>query len=267
MSPALVDAIHSLRMDAGVPDAWRQSLLAGVETARRRRRLRRRVIALTGLAAAAVACFTVFKSSGRVLWIGGNEGVQSVHFEVRAPSAHRVSLVGDFNAWNASALPMRRSTNGAAWGIDVHLPAGRHAFAYAVDRRLMIDSTAALAVDDNFGVPSSVVVVAYREANICQARASCRVCWHLRQSHAGRRIVTDDVAVAASGTRAVDRLADSVPRSAFHQSVVCEAAEGLEAGRRRSNHRCREPPDARELGMRAALGSTRPTRSSSPQRA
>ena len=105
------------------------------------------------------ACFTVFESSGRVLWIGGNEAVQSVHFEVRAPSAHRVSLVGDFNAWNASALPMRRSTSGAAWGIDVHLPVGRHAFAYAVDGRLIIDSTAALAVDDNFGVPSSVVVV------------------------------------------------------------------------------------------------------------
>jgi hypothetical protein len=159
MSPALVDAIHSLRMDAGVPDAWRQSLLARVDTAGHRRRLRRRVIALTGLAAAAVACFTVFKNSGRVLWIGGDDATQSIHFEVRAPSAHRVSLVGDFDAWNPSALPMRRATSGAAWGIDVHLPVGRHAFAYAVDGRLMVDSTAALAVDDNFGVPTSVVVV------------------------------------------------------------------------------------------------------------
>lgn len=159
LSSALVDAIHSLRMDAGVPDDWHQSLLARVEIARRRRRLRRRVIALTGLAAAAVACFTVVERSGRARLVGGDDGTQSVHFEVRAPSAHRVSLVGDFDAWNPSALPMRRSTNGAAWGIDVHLPAGRHAFAYAVDGRLMIDSTAALAVDDNFGVPSSVVVV------------------------------------------------------------------------------------------------------------
>lgn len=159
MSPALVDAIQSLRMEAGVPDDWRQSLLARVETARRRRRLRRHVIVLTGLAAAAMVCVTVVNGSRRVLWIGADDATQSIHFEVRAPSAHRVSLVGDFNAWNASALPMRRSTNGAAWGIDVHLPAGRHAFAYAVDGRLMIDSTAALAADDNFGVPSSVVVV------------------------------------------------------------------------------------------------------------
>jgi hypothetical protein len=159
LSPALVDAIHSLRMDTDIPDDWLRSLLERVEIARGRRRLRRRVIALTGLAAAAVACFTVVKRSGGVLWADGDEATQSVHFEVHAPSAHRVSLVGDFDAWNPSALPMRRSTNGTAWGIDVHLPAGRHAFAYAVDGRLMIDSTAALAVDDNFGVPSSIVVV------------------------------------------------------------------------------------------------------------
>jgi hypothetical protein len=60
---------------------------------------------------------------------------------------------------------MRRTANGAAWAIDVHLPAGRHAFAYSVDGQLTIDSTAALAADDNFGVPSSVIVVAASRSN------------------------------------------------------------------------------------------------------
>ena len=45
------------------------------------------------------------------------------------------------------------------WVVDVHLPPGRHAFAFSVDGRLTIDPTAALSADDNFGVPSSVVVV------------------------------------------------------------------------------------------------------------
>jgi len=42
----------------------------------------------------------------------------------------------------------------------VHLPPGRHVFAYAVDGDLKIDPTAPRAVEDDFGVPSSVVVVA-----------------------------------------------------------------------------------------------------------
>jgi hypothetical protein len=42
----------------------------------------------------------------------------------------------------------------------VVLPAGRHAFAYLVDGVLRADPRAALAVEEDFGVPSSVIVIA-----------------------------------------------------------------------------------------------------------
>jgi hypothetical protein len=153
---ALTSAIHSLRMDMDVPGDWRRTLLERVEIAKRRRRVQRRLVAATGVAAAAVVCFAIATGSTHLPRTAGND---PVHFEVSAPAARRVSLVGDFDGWNPAALPMRRVANGAAWSIDVHLPAGRHAFAYSVDGRLTIDSTAALAVDDNFGVPNSVIVV------------------------------------------------------------------------------------------------------------
>jgi hypothetical protein len=162
MPPFLASAIHSLRMESDVPAAWRQALIERVELVDRRRRMRRRLAAGASLAAAAVVCFAIANGSRPSAAVAG---IDPVHFEVSAPSARRVSLVGDFDGWNPTALPMRRTANGAAWAIDVHLPAGRHAFAYSVDGQLTIDSTAALAADDNFGVPSSVIVVAASRSN------------------------------------------------------------------------------------------------------
>src|SRR5262249_42115528 len=83
-----------------------------------------------------------------------------VRFSIHAPDAARVSLVGDFDRWDPAALPMRRAGDGKTWTLDVHLPPGRHVFADAGDGGLKIDPSAPRAVEDDFGVPSSVVVVA-----------------------------------------------------------------------------------------------------------
>jgi Carbohydrate-binding module 48 (Isoamylase N-terminal domain) len=82
-----------------------------------------------------------------------------VRFSIAAPRAARVSLVGDFNAWNPTAVPMRRTADGDTWVVDVPLAPGRHVFAFAVDGGLRVDPAAPRAVEDDFGVPSSVVVV------------------------------------------------------------------------------------------------------------
>ena len=89
----------------------------------------------------------------------GAGGHSTVRFVFVAPYASRVSLVGDFNGWNASSMPMRRSSDGRAWMLDVPLAAGRHVYAFIVDGDLAPDPAAPRAGDDDFGVPTSVVLV------------------------------------------------------------------------------------------------------------
>ena len=86
-------------------------------------------------------------------------GRSTVRFVFVAPYASRVALVGDFNGWNPAAMPMRRSTDGRAWLLDVPLPPGRHVYSFIVDGDLAPDPAAPRAGDDDFGVPSSVVLV------------------------------------------------------------------------------------------------------------
>lgn len=91
---------------------------------------------------------------------GEHGGRSTVRFVLVAPYASRVSLVGDFNKWNPAAMPMRRSADGRAWLLDVPLPPGRHVYSFVVDGDLAPDPAAPRAGDDDFGVPSSVVLVA-----------------------------------------------------------------------------------------------------------
>lgn len=90
---------------------------------------------------------------------GEMEGRSLVRFVFVAPYASRVSLVGDFNAWNPSTMPMRRSADGRAWLLDVPLAPGRHVYSFVVDGNVTADPAAPRAGDDDFGVPSSVVLV------------------------------------------------------------------------------------------------------------
>ena len=91
---------------------------------------------------------------------GEQGGRSTVRFVFVAPYASRVSLVGDFNRWNPAAMPMRRSADGRAWLLDVQLAPGRHVYSFIVDGDLAPDPAAPRAGDDDFGVPSSVVLVA-----------------------------------------------------------------------------------------------------------
>ena len=45
------------------------------------------------------------------------DGVQGVHFAVWAPHAWRVSVVGDFNAWDGRRHPMRKRIDSGLWEI------------------------------------------------------------------------------------------------------------------------------------------------------
>src|SRR4051812_9716521 len=52
-----------------------------------------------------------------------------VTFVFPAPTAARVSVVGDFNAWNASATPMTRLGNTGLWSVTVPMSVGRHIYS------------------------------------------------------------------------------------------------------------------------------------------
>ena len=156
-NPLLRQAIAEMREGFLVTEEWRADLLAKLPARRRRAGIVR--WAPIGLAAA--ICLAVGIGVARTRSESLVESDASrVRFSIRAPSALNVSLVGDFDRWDPAAVPMRRDGDGETWTVDVHLPPGRHVFAYAVDGDLKTDPSAARAVEDDFGVPSSVIVVA-----------------------------------------------------------------------------------------------------------
>jgi 1,4-alpha-glucan branching enzyme len=73
-----------------------------------------------------------------------------------------VSLVGDFNQWDAHATPMRQLGDGRLWLVEVPLPPGRHVYAFVVDGDVTPDPAAPRAGEEDFGTPSSVVLVGAR---------------------------------------------------------------------------------------------------------
>jgi hypothetical protein len=169
MTRSLHDAVAALRAEREVPELWRARVLAQVRRASEARRRRRRTV----LAAAAV----VLVAAGSILVrapggahapvapattasVAAPLATAPVRFTFDAPRAQRVALVGDFDAWTPNGRPMHRSADGRTWELSVVLPAGRHAFAYLVDGVLRADPRAALAVEEDFGVPSSVIVIA-----------------------------------------------------------------------------------------------------------
>ena len=56
-----------------------------------------------------------------------------VRFVLAAPAASRVTLVGDFNRWSASATPLVSEREHGVWTAVVALAPGRHRYAFVVD--------------------------------------------------------------------------------------------------------------------------------------
>ena len=155
LDPIVERAAALLRQPEPVRQAWRDELLERTAAPPRVRRTTMRVWIPIGIAAAACAVVGAERLAAR-------DGGDQVRFSVSAPSAKRVSLVGDFNGWNPTAVPMRRVGGGGSsdvWFVNVRLEPGRHVFAFSIDGSIRADSAAPRAVEDDFGVPGSVVVV------------------------------------------------------------------------------------------------------------
>jgi hypothetical protein len=84
---------------------------------------------------------------------------QVVRFELAAPRAAHVALVGSFNEWNPVATPLRHDPSSGKWVVSLRLPPGRHVYAFVVDGDVTADPTAPRAADDDFGSANSVLLV------------------------------------------------------------------------------------------------------------
>ena len=72
-----------------------------------------------------------------VIRLGSNEQ----EFRLHRPSAQCVYLVGDFNGWHPTSLPMTREGRGD-WVCRLHLPDGVYQFRYLVDGEWFTDFAA-----------------------------------------------------------------------------------------------------------------------------
>jgi 1,4-alpha-glucan branching enzyme len=75
---------------------------------------------------------------------------KAVRFSLQAPEAKSVSLAGDFNGWNADALPMKKGNKGT-WKATVDLEPGRYEYRFCVDGCWQDDPDAQERVDNAFG--------------------------------------------------------------------------------------------------------------------
>jgi len=102
--------------------------------------------------------------SGSATSLVSNTGAdrEVVRFELAAPSASRVTLVGSFNEWNPVATPLQRDPATGKWIVSLRLPPGRHVYAFLVDGDVTTDPAAPRAADDDFGSANSVLLVGGR---------------------------------------------------------------------------------------------------------
>jgi hypothetical protein len=91
---------------------------------------------------------------------------RAVQFVLIAPTARKVQLVGDFNDWDASHEEYHaQHRGGGVWSVTAAIPEGHHRYSFVVDDSLWVaDPTAARALDDDFGMPNSALIVGAGDA-------------------------------------------------------------------------------------------------------
>jgi hypothetical protein len=156
LTGALGRSVGSLREEVPVRPDWRAALLVRIENDRTRSPLWRVRPSLA--IAAGVALLIAGAAVGRFSRPAIRETPveATVRFVFVAPGAARVSVVGDFNQWNADAMPLRKLSDGT-WVLDVPINPGRYAYAFVVDGKIEVDPVAPRATGD-FGENSILMV-------------------------------------------------------------------------------------------------------------
>lgn len=80
---------------------------------------------------------------------------RTVNFELKAPSAKRVVLTGNFNSWNESDLLMKRDKEGM-WKLGLRLNPGRYEYKYIVDSQWWTDPAGSKTLVNSLGSANSI---------------------------------------------------------------------------------------------------------------
>ncbi|CAN5419563.1 hypothetical protein BH09GEM1_BH09GEM1_29570 [soil metagenome] len=87
-------------------------------------------------------------------------GPEPVKFVLVAPGAKTVAVVGDFNNWGLNDSALVATSNQGVWSVTASVPVGVHRYAFVVNGKNWIaDPTAPRSSGDDFGMPSSALVV------------------------------------------------------------------------------------------------------------
>lgn len=144
--PILRDLIGTLRQPVDLGDR-----ALGRAMAELRGNARRRTWPVAGWAAALAASVALAVVGTRHRSPGG------VTFELSAPAAGRVALIGDFNDWNPEANPLERG--GQQWSVTLRLKPGRYRYSFVVDGSNWQADPRTPVAEDDFGTPTSVITV------------------------------------------------------------------------------------------------------------
>lgn len=80
------------------------------------------------------------------------------HFELHAPDAQSVELVGDFTGWQASRIALRGPDGSGHWTADVELAPGQHEYIFLVNGRDWVtDALAEVRRPDGFGRENAIM--------------------------------------------------------------------------------------------------------------
>lgn len=81
-----------------------------------------------------------------------------VRFQLVAPEATSVAVVGSFNGWQADANPLVPGSDGL-FATSMDLRPGRHEYLFVVDGAWVLDPAATLTHDDGFGARNAVLEI------------------------------------------------------------------------------------------------------------
>ena len=156
-------SLSVLREAVPVRDDWRAALLDRVAADRLERRGWRvhpsmAIAAGIAVLVAGIAIGRYVRPSPAAVTATSSvsPSMANVRFVLVAPGANHVAVVGDFNGWNAAAMPLRKLADGT-WIVDVPLQPGRYAYAFVVDGKIQVDPSAPRAEGD-FGENSVLMV-------------------------------------------------------------------------------------------------------------
>jgi hypothetical protein len=113
---------------------------------------------VAGLIGAEVAMRGITTDEVEGLFDGDAKHVQ---FMLVQKDASKVSVAGDFNAWDPRHAQFQaHHIGGGVWTVTATVPVGHHRYSFVVDDTLWVaDPNAPIANDHDFGVPKSALVV------------------------------------------------------------------------------------------------------------